>query len=119
MAATKRQDDWRPEQNGGGWSGGPSTTGGERTSRGHAVQVVGASYSTPSWQVSSSSGPGGVPAQPPSPTKKPDGGAGYMSNNVIDEPNQQGLAQNGAGPNVPAALLHAVPVLLTLTAIAL
>lgn len=121
-AATKRQDDWRPEQNTGGWSGGPSTAaaGSERTSRGHTVQA--ASFSTPTWQVSAASvggiGGGVSPSAQP-PTKKPDT-TSYMSN-MIDEPNQQGLAQTGAGPapNAPcAATVAAALSLLALTKIA-
>lgn len=111
FSATKRQDDWRPEQN-TGWSGaaGSTTVGGERTSRGHTVQ--GASFSTPTWQVSAS----GSAVQP---TKKPDS-TNYMSN-VIDEPNQQGLAQTGAAPGsrVPGIMAVAIPVLLVLTKITL
>ncbi|XP_050428884.1 uncharacterized protein LOC126838467 [Adelges cooleyi] len=62
--STKRQDD--------DWS---TSMGGERTSR---AQTSGGSFSTPTWRVSD-------------PTKKPD--TSYMTN-VIDEPNQQGLAKN-------------------------
>ncbi|KAL4142750.1 hypothetical protein QTP88_005160 [Uroleucon formosanum] len=122
--STKRQDDWRPEQNTGGWSGGPSTAaaGSERTSRGHTVQA--ASFSTPTWQVSAASvggigGGGGVSPSAQPPTKKPDSTT-YMSN-VIDEPNQQGLAQTGAGPapNAPSTATIAVALsLLALTKIA-
>lgn len=113
--ATKRQDDWRPEQNSGSWTGGSSTMGSERTSRGNTVQG-GASFSTQSWQVSA--GRTGMPSQQPV-TKKPDEPS-YIQTNVIDEPNQQGLAQTGAGPrpNVPGAVTVTVPVLLVLTRIA-
>lgn len=111
FSATKRQDDWKPEQN-TGWTSaaGPSTVGGERTSRGHTVQ--GASFSTPTWQVSAS----GSSVQS---TKKPDD-TNYMSN-VIDEPNQQGLAQTGAGPgpNFPNTMTMAIPVLFVLSKIIL
>lgn len=118
-AATKRQDDWKPEQNTGGWSGGPSTVpaGSERTSRGHTVQA--ASFSTPTWQVSASGiggGGGGVSASAQPPTKNPDT-TSYMSN-VIDEPNQQGLAQTGAGP-APVAPRAAVVFLAPLAVLAL
>jgi len=127
-AATKRQDDWRPDQNTGGWSGGPSTAAAssERTSRGHTVQA--ASFSTPTWQVSAAGvggigggggGGGGVSPSAQPPTKRPDT-TSYMTN-VIDEPNQQGLAQTGAGPapNAPcAATVAAALSLLALTKIA-
>lgn len=85
-AATKQQDDeWRPGQGGNSWSGGGASTASvDRTSRANAAPQGTPSYSTPTWQVSAASG------QPP--TKKPDGG---YANNVIDEPNQQGLAQTG------------------------
>ncbi|XP_015368887.1 PREDICTED: uncharacterized protein LOC107165246 [Diuraphis noxia] len=115
--ATKRQDDWRPDQNTGSWSGGPSTAAanGERTSRGHTVQA--ASFSTPTWQVSAAGvggigGGGGVSPSAQSPTKKPDT-TSYMSN-VIDEPNQQGLAQTGAGPapNAPSTVTIAATLAL-------
>lgn len=122
-AATKRQDDWRPDQNTGSWSGGPSTAaaGSERTSRGHTVQA--ASFSTPTWQVSAAGvggigGGGGVSPSAQPPTKKPDT-TSYMSN-VIDEPNQQGLAQTGAGPapNAPStATIAAALALLVVTKI--
>lgn len=103
-AATKRQDDdWRPGQSGNSWSGGgPSTASADRTSRANAAPQGTPSYSTPTWQASAASG------QPP--TKKPDGG---YANNVIDEPNQQGLAQTGgtAAPGPRAAFATAAVVL--------
>jgi len=83
--------------------------GSERTSRGHTV--LGASFSTPAWQVSA----GSASIQP---TKKPEN-TNYMTN-VIDEPNQQGLAQTGAsgpGPEVPSAV--AITILFALMKVVL
>jgi len=85
--------------------------------------VQAASFSTPTWQVSAAGvggiGGGGISPSAQPPTKKPDS-TSYMSN-VIDEPNQQGLAQTGAGPapNAPsAATVAAALALLALAKIA-
>lgn len=116
-AATKRQDDWRPEQNTASWTGGgmSSTMGGERTSRGQNSQQ--GAFSTPAWKVSAA-GVGGVSVQP---TRKPDT-TSYVMTNMIDEPNQQGLAQTndgagGCGLPLPNVVAVALPVMLALTKI--